>query len=235
MIGVDRPGYGLSGAQPGRRLLDWPADVVRLADFLDIETFRVLGVSGGGPFAAACAWRTPQRLKSVGIVAGLGPLHLRSALDAMCRFNRFGLALAADCPSLLRPILAAIRWLLRRRPDRALQFVVHRAGAPDAEFLHKPEMVAVMRDSFRESMRFGIQGAADDLHIYSRPWGFPLDAVSVRVFLWHGEKDRLVPAAMGRHLAASIPDCRARFFADEGHFSLVVRRMDAILASLAAQ
>ena len=67
VIGTDRPGMGLSQFQPGRRLLDWPADVVALADHLGIARFAVVGVSAGGPHALACApdgvtlaWRTRQ-------------------------------------------------------------------------------------------------------------------------------------------------------------------------------
>src|SRR5262245_42519005 len=36
LITIDRPGYGLSTAQPGRRLLDWPADVAALAGALGV-------------------------------------------------------------------------------------------------------------------------------------------------------------------------------------------------------
>ena len=46
-ITVDRPGLGLSDPQPGRNVLDWPTDVRGLADALGLETFAVLGTSGG--------------------------------------------------------------------------------------------------------------------------------------------------------------------------------------------
>jgi len=232
LIGVDRPGYGLSAARPRRSLLDWPGDILRLADYLGHEHFTVLGVSGGGPYAAACAYKIPQRLNAVGIAGGLGPVDGGHSFTGMEWYNRAGLKIAGLSPALLSPALALIRWMLRRRPEKALRFVVRRAGKPDAEFLRQPELFAVMRDSFRESMRIGIQGALDDLRIYGRPWPFSPKDVRVRVYLWHGEKDRLVPVAMGRRSAASFADCRARFYADEGHFSLVVNRMTEILRDL---
>src|ERR1035441_6500144 len=55
LVCPDRPGYGLSTFQPGRRLVDWPGDVAHLADHLGIGRFAVMGISGGGPHAAACA------------------------------------------------------------------------------------------------------------------------------------------------------------------------------------
>ena len=37
IIAADRPGYGLSDFKPGRQLLDWPDDVIELADALQID------------------------------------------------------------------------------------------------------------------------------------------------------------------------------------------------------
>ncbi len=48
IIAPDRPGYGLSDYQRGRKLLDWPQDVLELANALQIDKFAVLGISGGG-------------------------------------------------------------------------------------------------------------------------------------------------------------------------------------------
>ncbi|MFF0148154.1 alpha/beta fold hydrolase [Amycolatopsis sulphurea] len=55
IIAPDRPGIGLSSPQPGRRILDYPADLTALADHFGLEQYQVLGISGGGPFALACA------------------------------------------------------------------------------------------------------------------------------------------------------------------------------------
>src|SRR5512136_1482675 len=62
LITTDRPGYGLSTFQPGRRFLDWPGDIAQLADHLNMEKFAVMGHSAGGPYVAACAYALPQRV-----------------------------------------------------------------------------------------------------------------------------------------------------------------------------
>jgi pimeloyl-ACP methyl ester carboxylesterase len=72
LVGVDRPGLGLSSYKAGRSILDWPDDVSELADFLQIKFFSVVGFSGGGPYALACAFRIPSRLIACGIVSGVG-------------------------------------------------------------------------------------------------------------------------------------------------------------------
>jgi pimeloyl-ACP methyl ester carboxylesterase len=53
LIGVDRPGMGLSDFAPHRYFGDWPEDVSQLADALGLDHFSVVGVSGGGPYVAA--------------------------------------------------------------------------------------------------------------------------------------------------------------------------------------
>jgi pimeloyl-ACP methyl ester carboxylesterase len=56
LVALDRPGMGFSDFQRGRTFVDWSADVVEVADALQLDRFAVLGISGGGPYAAACAW-----------------------------------------------------------------------------------------------------------------------------------------------------------------------------------
>ena len=74
LIGIDRPGMGLSSYKAGRQFLDWPDDVVELADNLHIDRFAVARFSGGGPYALACAVKIPHRLLSCGIISGVGVL-----------------------------------------------------------------------------------------------------------------------------------------------------------------
>jgi pimeloyl-ACP methyl ester carboxylesterase len=84
--------------------------------------------------------------------------------------------------------------------------------------------------SFAESMRSGPAGALSDLHLYTRPWRFALDKIQIPVRLWHGEKDVIVPSAMGKALAAAMPTCTAKFYPGEGHFSLIIRHMQQMLS-----
>ncbi|KAE9566593.1 hypothetical protein CGMCC3_g17262 [Colletotrichum fructicola] len=74
IIATDRPGMGLSTFQTGRTLLDHPKDLEHLASHLKINEYGVMGVSGGGPYALACARAMPRdKLKAVAIVCGIGP------------------------------------------------------------------------------------------------------------------------------------------------------------------
>ena len=50
-----RPGYGGSDRHPGREIADCAADIAAIADQIGAETFYLIGESGGGPHALACA------------------------------------------------------------------------------------------------------------------------------------------------------------------------------------
>jgi len=71
--------------------------------------------------------------------------------------------------------------------------------------------------------------------MYARRWGFRLEDIAMEVYLWQGELDKNVPPSMGRYQAGAIPNCRATFYAGEGHISLVVDHMEEILGSLMSQ
>lgn len=232
LIAPDRPGYGLSDFQPGRRISDWPRDAAELADALALDRFGVLGISGGGPYAVACAAALPDRVTVAGIVCGLGRLDTGEDAAGMSPFGRFSFALARHAPVASRIFNCALAPALRSSPTLILRLLASRLPPPDAKVLADPAVLSLFADAFREGLRQGGRGVAHDLALYVHPWDFAVDAIRVPCLLWHGEQDTTVPVAMGKRLAAEIPGCRARFYADEGHFSLPVRRLDEILSAL---
>ncbi len=233
VIAVDRPGFGGSHFKPDRTIGEWPQDVGQLADALDLDRFAVMGVSGGGPYAAACAHSIPQRLNSVGIVCGMGPLEAPGATDGMTRFCRACLFVSRHVPHLLRPFCALIARALGDQPHG-----FHLGGevSPlDRETLERADINQILGDSFCEAVRDGARGAAWDLALLGRRWDFRLEDIEAPVHLWHGELDDTVPLAMARYQAAAIPRCQARFYPHDGHFSLPVNRMEEILGTLLRQ
>ena len=95
MISPDRPGVGRSDPKPGRALLDWPADVSSLADALGIERFALLGWSAGGPYALACAFALPDRVKAVALIASAIPADRCGMAGEINRMDRVFTRLSA--------------------------------------------------------------------------------------------------------------------------------------------
>jgi pimeloyl-ACP methyl ester carboxylesterase len=72
VVAPDRPGTGRTDPRRLRRLADWAEDAVLVLDAVRADCAAVLGVSGGGPFAASCAAGMPGRVRSLTLVSPLG-------------------------------------------------------------------------------------------------------------------------------------------------------------------
>ncbi len=230
LICPDRPGLGESDFQSGRRILDWPNDVAELADHLGLNSFSVLGVSGGTPYALVCAHQLPHRVESCGIVSGAGPRHLISPDSVRFRAGYF----AMDRLDLIfKPTVRALVALRRAYPT--LRFGVPPMLAPkaDAAVLRDSELNKILTRVAQEGTRQGAAGSISEGQLLARDWGFRVEDIRVKkLFLWHGNADRIVPVSMGQNIATAIANTQARFYANEGHYSLMVNYAVEILSTL---
>lgn len=214
LIAPDRPGFGLSDFQPHRHLLDWPRDVAELATAMNLRKFAVTGVSGGGPYVAACAWKMGERLSKGGIISGLAPV------DRVWRELGRGHQLTAVLmrqTRLLSRILGFLAWGGRQRPEIIISVMGLLAFGVDRGILAEHVVRATQIDSISEAFRQGALATVYELGLFSRPWGFEVENIEVPVHLWHGEADAIVPVSLGRYLAEQIPGCQARFIPGAGH------------------
>ena len=232
LIAVDRPGIGLSDALPGRRLLDWPTDVADLADVLDIDAFSVIGWSGGGPYALACAHALRERIAAVGLVSSPAPLTGTPESGYLRRLDRNAVRAAGRAPWVIR--LALWHWGRPQRRDatRFFEDSVAEMSAADQAVLAAPELRGRMIANSAELYRQGGRGMYDEALILARPWGFAPNQIRVPVHVWHGVLDETVPLAMADFLVREIPVAHANLLRDEGHH-LLYRRWPEILAALA--
>ncbi|MGB8385622.1 MAG: alpha/beta hydrolase [Dermatophilaceae bacterium] len=229
LIALDRPGMGLSDYQRRRTLVDWPDDVIQLAAALGLQRFAVLGISGGGPYAAVCAWKLSDQLTRVGIVSSLAPLDVPGVIAGMGRRNRLSFQVVGRVAVLRRVLFGTMAVSVRRRPDRTLERGV--AAAVDKKYLARPDVRKVLEEALSEGFRMGGRGSAWEMGLYTRPWGFRLGDIRTPVHLSHGEQDANATVAMGRYLATVIPECQATFYPGEGHLHFV-DRLPEILAAL---
>lgn len=236
LIGIDRPGMGLSDYQENRTLLDFPDDVVELAEYLELDEFTVLGVSGGGPYALACAHKIPsESLSGCAVVAGSGPYHMTK--DGLSQGDKNMLFIAKHVPWLLRLLLwyqfgrnvADPGWWEKNYSQLA-------AGLPepDEKVFLDPRVKNRIIDKTREAFLQGSKGLVHDFKLYSESWGFDPSEIPVetRVLIFHGELDKNVPISYSRTISEQIPNCKSKFYHDEGHLSLLVNRFEEIVNSL---
>jgi pimeloyl-ACP methyl ester carboxylesterase len=231
VIALDRPGYGLSDFQPGRAITDWPADVAQAADLLQVGRFSVAGASGGGPYALACAWRLPGRVVQAAVISGVGPFQVPGNTRGMRWQNQIGFKWGSRWPALARALMRSMHRNIVSRPERTIEAVGHAMSPADAAVVRRPEVRDVLIADITEAFRQGIQGAALDVVLLGRPWGFSLREIQPEVHLWQGEADTLVPVAMGMYQAAQIPRCHFTLLPGEGHL-LIIDRMPDLAAAL---
>ncbi len=231
VIALDRPGYGLSSDRPGRVITDWPADVAEAAGLLGIGRFPVAGASGGGPYALACAALLPGQVSQAAVISGVGPYQAPGVTSGMRWQNRAGFQWGSRWPALARALMRSMQRNITRRPGRTIEALARAMSPADAAVVRRPEVRDTLIADITEAFRQGIAGAARDVVLLGRPWGFSLHEIQAEVHLWQGEADTLVPAAMGRYLAAAIPRCHATFLPGEGHL-LIIDRMPDLAAAL---
>jgi pimeloyl-ACP methyl ester carboxylesterase len=229
LICTDRPGYGESTFQPGRRILDWPEDIAQLADALGMEKFAVAGHSGGGPYVEACAYALPDRATAVAVLSGPGPMNMPNATQGMTAMNKFGLIIGRYIPW---PLWRVLIWIFyhRRADDPAADIdrgTGHRPLA-DEEQVSRPDVREACIQSEVEAFRPGLRGLAWDTRLLTRPWGFRLEDIHVPVHLWHGTDDNLTTIHMARFVAAKIPNSRLHICEGEAHL-LLFRHWEEIL------
>lgn len=230
LIGLDRPGFGRSGAAPDRTILGWADDVLALADSFDFANFSVLGMSGGAPYALACAARLPGRVTGAMIVSGLGPMPEGHSDPGMTLLNQAGLWLARRkwAGWLLDAGRPIVEYVLRRHASRVVAHLAHICGPRDREALEKLGIGPVLKESFRHAVRVGAGGMVAEARLFAGFHGEWLDQVQVPVRWYHGEHDTIVPPALARRAEAMLPRCRLRVYQDEGHFSVLAQHLGEV-------
>jgi len=236
LIALDRPGLGQSDFKPNRKLLDWPDDVVSIADALGFEKFSVVGVSGGGPYLLSCAYKIPHRLNSAGIVCGLGPItEIPNIMSYMKGINYIGLQCAQKMPWLISPIMAILTPIIKHNPEFLLNMMSGQVSGKEKTALQESEVLDLLIQATISSFDNGHQGITTDLIIYTSPWGFHVDDIEMPVHLWYSEADTLIPIIIGQYLEQHLKHPKAVYFTDEGHLSIVINQFSSIMKTLIDQ
>ena len=237
IIAPDRPGYGASDDAPSRRLADWAEDCAALAAALGLERFAVLGVSGGGPYALACARFLPERLPGAlagcTLVCPLGAIYLDDQLEQMNPAARASLMVGRQ-PAWLTSLVygGPTTALLAHWPDLVERF--RHIGAPPADHavLAAGDTAAILNRTIADAMQHGAPGARRDLMLYTHDWGIDFAQIRAPIRIWHGTSDGTVPISHARWLAAKLPAAELTELPGEGHYSVPIGYARQILAEL---
>lgn len=230
LIAFDRPGYGGSDRKFGRAVADAADDVAAIADALGIGTFAVLGRSGGGPHALACAALLPDRATRVAALVGLAPSGV-DGLDwfaGMAEANVTGFSVAQLGHEALAERLGQAARRIRADPNRMIAKLYADLTESDRQVLADIGIRRMLADNYAEGLRLSADGWIDDVLAFMNPWGFDPSDITVPTLLWHGAEDRFTPADHGVWLGDRIPTAISIVDPHRSHFDAIQMLPNAI-------
>jgi len=215
-VSYDRPGYGGSTRRPGRDVASAAGDVAAAAYSLGLDRFAVVGHSGGGPHALACAALLPDQVVAAVSISGLAPFgadgfdwfagmgdgseaSLRAALAGRAEKEKY------ESSNIdIEPPFTAADWA---------------ALGGDWGWLGGVAMAAA---------KAGPAALIDDDLAYVGPWGFDPRMIEIPVLLVHGRQDAMVPSSHSSWLARECPAAELRLLPDDGHISVLHHAGDVL-------
>jgi pimeloyl-ACP methyl ester carboxylesterase len=216
-VSYDRPGYGGSTPYRDRNVALAAADVSGVADALGIDRFAVMGHSGGGPHALACAALLPDRVLCVISVSGLAPFDAEG-LDFFAGMADSG---AASLRAAAQGRAAKERHEATADEDAEPGFIPADVAALEGEWSWFISVV-------RPAMENGPGGLIDDDLAYVAPWGFDPARVVAPTLLVHGGRDRVVPSSHGEWLARHCHSAELWLRPEDGHISVLLSGEEAM-------
>lgn len=215
----ERPGFGLSDPQV-YTLASIPELVAELADQLGFDRFALAGNSSGSKYAAACAWKIPERLSAAVMICAIAPLDLPGIEGVLSEQDREFYAQALNAPAELEKNLEKLAAGARENPASVMtQFAA--LSEEDQTAMRDPDLRAAFGMTVAEAFRQGTQAVAFDWKLEASPWGFALSEIKMPLHIWHGATDRIISPDQARLIAREVPDARLRVFEDAGHMVYV--------------
>ena len=213
LLSYGRPGYGGSGRSPGRDVASAAGDSAAVADAFGVREFAVMGASGGGPHALACAALLRGRVFAAVCLAGVAPFT-----------EGFDWSTGMVAPGGLAA--ASGGTAARARFAETDEFDPASFTPADYALLAGPW--AGLGDDAQRAAADGPEGLVDDDVAFAAPWGFDPARVTAPVLLVQGGEDRVIPPSHAEHLASLLPGAVVWRRPEDGHVS-VLRECPAAL------
>ncbi|KAF2441596.1 alpha/beta-hydrolase [Karstenula rhodostoma CBS 690.94] len=252
IIAPDRPGIGYSSFFASRTILDYAEDVTALYQHLNLRRCAILGVSGGTPFALACARALPKEcLNGVGILSGMGTYE-KTDVGLVPMPSRVTGWLARNVPRTLRVVTDAfvaglrrvVKWTwVQQRLDQLVDQAKQSKNEWEKDALDAPKQEETdenwtpmasrerLLNALFEPFRQGSKGVVQEAALVSQPWGFRLEEIENAVTIWHGAKDKNASIEWIRAMARRIPEAVLKEYKEDTHGSMV-KHFDDVFGSL---
>ncbi|HEY5113536.1 MAG TPA: alpha/beta hydrolase [Coriobacteriia bacterium] len=234
VVSVDRPGYGLSDPKPVEDMTLGSADIISVADHLEIGAFPVMGFSAGCPHALALAATYPERVQRVALASMAGPQDDDRSVEGMeqdqldeVRLLRAG-RLEEVAPSYDDGVATFLG-------DAVAELTLWFESFPreEREWFREPRVTAAFAADVREAVRQGSEGWLRESLVRILPWSFDLQSIHAPVRAFHGELDTWGPLANAEGVLAALPNAALRVYPGANHLGPRMHPEDLLGAAVA--
>lgn len=204
VIVIERPGIGDSTVHLHDEVLGFADDIGVVLDTLGVSRCAVVGLSGGGPYTLACAYRL-DAVRCCAVLGGVAPTQGPEAVPGGVT------TLASFAPwvaPLRRPLSGALSLAVRAAHPLAspvFDLFVRFSRPGDQAVFSSPNMKEMFLDDMLDATRRGgLHSLLADYLLFSRDWGFRLGDIDKPVHFWQGDDDPFVPFEHGEHQARLV-------------------------------
>jgi pimeloyl-ACP methyl ester carboxylesterase len=224
IIGVDRPGYGLSTYAHRKSLGDFAHDLHLLAEHLHLDEAAVLGWSGGGVFALVYVALFPEQVTHA-VVVGAPALPF----DVSTAHNNPLARYAMKVPYVGMLALRRMRsQVLKANADidaflgsKEWKSMLNGFSKDDVKVFSDRAWLTSMYGSMAEAFRqgdSGVKAVFEEHQLFTKTWDVPLSRIpSGKVFVWQGAEDKTCRVDNAYRIAKQVPGARLEVFEGKGH------------------
>ena len=217
-VGVERDGYGQTDLTDGYSYQDFAEEAAEVLDSLGAQEVSVVAISGGGPYAAAFAAASPERLRTLHFLAAFSQYDpAKPGSSGLCGMEAEKIAGAASYYAA-NP---AAWWDLGENPPTARIPGFQTAAQNDGARAFTMRGQSVSGDALlAEFTRYCSLPAA------------PGAGVTAPVYIYEGTEDTSVKSVHGDFWAANYPNVAARRTYDGVGHTVQYRHWDQVLLDL---
>lgn len=230
LICPNRPGIGESDNYPNRTIMDYPSDILILADKLKINKFSIISQSGGCAYGFACAYAAPERVLQLSVVSALTPPDMALVNKEVSFKTRLAVSIFKKCPSwLLIKMYDSMYKTIKKNPESFYNKIYKKASEVEKKLLITTDYYTVYTQTVLDALKNGSLATVADIRLCFNPWGFNLNDISVPVQIWHGQDDKSSPVQLVETMQKTLKRCEARYIQGESHMSLMQNYGEDIL------
>lgn len=223
IIGVDRPGYGLSTYCKRKSLQSFNGDMEFLVHSLGLENFTILGWSGGAAFALAYLAQYPERVTKA-VVAAAPNLPFDVSTAHNFPFARY----IMKVPFIESFAMRQLRRQVLKTSNDPSAFIESSQGKQmlrgysesDLRFFSDPDWLQLMYLSMTEAFRqeSGVKAVVEEHKLFMKPWDFSFTGISSgKLVIWHGLEDKTCRVSNAYELSRLVKGSVLEVFSGKGH------------------